>query len=672
MPSPNATDTLMGSSEAREEMYSRSDALNLKLGGEKFLEVIGKRIEDGDGFWNSKLDLKSVRDKNELRYLNQNFEASGQRELYPHEIMYRNNRIFLSIETLASNLVAKIPVPEVVEAQDTDASRELADNYGKFLYRKAQDLHVKGSLQMAAKHLLVGYRLGVVKSTWDFNGGQLKSDGKYTGDPAVHYVRPHKLVIDADTEAEEVGNPPLIAENIRKSVEEIGFMFPDKKDEFIKAVAGNTGKTHVGMNTKVGIYECWFSFFDDDGTPLEGLGWKYKNISLDYGINPFYNYDDDPKKSNFLQRPPKPYTLINFLSIGRWVFDDTSLTEQAASQQDILEKRGRQVTQNADQGEGSKIFNTAQINAKDAETYTGDPRKNILVKGDVRTAFGRVPPNELSQAVYKDKQDARVEIDDIFGTHAPIRGAQTEAETLGQEVMSQRSDLGRLNTLSEAIENGAADVYGKITQLYKVFGTEEQFVSYTGLETGKTTFITFSRDKIEDGVMIRVQPGSLKPDDKLADRNEAVELAKIGGRIDPLSFAEKWHVEKPREFAQRLFYFLFMPDRYAQEVLHIGEPTGDQEAMQTIQIINSGENVPPKKDPTKEYVAYYSQFLKSPYFRQLEPEIQAMHIQHIQETINGVKTAMGEQPKQSIFSRFFQQGQQSEPQPSSGEEVPIV
>ena len=313
------------------------------------------------------------------------------------------------------------------------------------------------------------------------------------------------------------------------------------------------------------------------------------------------------------------------------------------------------------------------IDAKDAEAYTGDPRKNILAKGDVRAAFGRIPPNELGPSVYKDKQDARVEIDDIFGTHAPIRGAQTESETLGQEVMSQRSDLGRLNTLSEALENAATQVYSKVTQLYKVFGTQEQFVSYIGLESGKTTFITFSRDKIEDGILIRVQPGSLKPDDKLSDRAEAVELAKIGGRIDPLSFAEKWHVEKPREFARRLFYFLFMPDKYAMEVLHITEPTGDQEAMQTIQIINSGEPVPAKKDPTKEYVGYYNQFLRSPYFRQLDPEVQAMHMQHIQETIGGAKEAMGEPAPQQgggmmdKLAGFFSGGQ---PPAEGGEQPP--
>ena len=100
-----------------------------------------------------------------------------------------------------------------------------------------------------------------------------------------------------------------------------------------------------------------FSFFDDKGNKQEGVCWKYNQLLLDYGINPYYNYEESDK-SNFLEKPEKPYIFFNFLRIGRWVFDDTSLTEQAATLQDILEKRGRQIVENADQSVSTKIFNT--------------------------------------------------------------------------------------------------------------------------------------------------------------------------------------------------------------------------------------------------------------------------------------------------------------------------
>ena len=641
---PNRTDTL-SNPELREEVLSRADALSLSLTPERIIEIIGRRVGDGEKFWNEKLDLKKTREDNEKRYLNQNFEV-GANSLYDYQVPYKDNRIFVSVETLASNIVSRLPSPEVIEAQDTDASRELASNYSKVLQQTAKDNLLKGHLQMVARHLIMGYRLGVVKTSWDFNGGRLTENDTYTGDIALNFIRPHKIIIDES--AEDPDNVPLIAESLSKTVEELGYQFPDKKDKIIETVGKGMG-AKVNMGSKLGYKEIWFSFLDDKGIKREGVCWKYNELLLDYGINPYYNYEDS-SKSNFLEKPEKPYVLFNFLRIGRWVYDDTSLTEQAAVLQDVLEKRGRQIVENADQAVAAKIFNTMQIDAGAAEKYVGDPRQNILVKGDVRTAFARVPAPLLPSYVYQDKLDARAEIDNIFGTHAPLRGEKTESPTLGQEVMSQRSDLGRTTTLVESRETGATKVFHHITQLYKVFAKEEHIRRYVG-EDGQRAFINFSSDRIEDGVQIFVQAGSMAPQDKLSDRQEAVELAKIGGRIDPLSFAEKWHIDKPREFATRLFYFLFMPDKYAAEVLKIGQSGGDQDAMQAIQRIQAGENVPPPQNPTKEYLAYFSQFIKSPAFKQLDPEVQRIMLEHIRATVDAAKQGLGGQGEQGGATR---------------------
>ena len=655
MAGPNETDTL-SNPEIREEVLSRADAISLSLSEDRIVEIIGTRVSKAEAFWNQKLDLKAVRENNEKRWLNLNLEVTGD-ALYDYQVDYRDNRIFVSVETLASNIVSRIPSPEVLPGQDTDASRELAANYSKVLEQTAVDEFLKSKLQMVARHLLMGYRLGVMKTSWDFTAGRTKSDGSTMGDVSIDFIRPHRVIIDA--EAEDPDDVPLIGEMMAKTVEELGYQFPEKKDKLMEAIGKSKGG-RVDMGSRIGYNELWFSFYDDKGIKREGVCWKYGALLLDYGINPYYNYEDDPSKSNFLERPCKPYTLFNFLRIGRWVFDDTSLTEQAASLQDVLEKRGRQIVENADQAYSTKVFNTMMINAAAAEKYVGDPRQNILVKGDVRMAFARIPPEQLGRHVVEDKLDARTEIDNIFGTHAPLRGEKTASPTLGQEVMSQRSDLGRTTTLVESMEKGSTTIYRKLTQLYKVFAKEEHMVRYVG-EEGSASFIAFSSDKIEDGIEILVQAGSMEPQDKITDRNEAVELAKIGGRIDPLTFAEKWHMDKPREFAKRLFYFLFMPDKYAQEVLKIGESGGDQDAMQTIQRIQAGENVPPPQNPTKEYLAYFGQFIKSPAFKQLDPEVQRIMIEHIRGTVDAAKQGLKqpEKPEQGggIMDRmkgFFQ------------------
>lgn len=607
-------------------------------------------MDDGVSFYNSKLNLKSVRENNEKRWLNKNLEVAGK-EVYEYQIPYKDNRIFVSVETLTATLVPKYPTPEVMEAFDTPASRELASNYEKVLMRTAQDLRVRGHLRMATRHVLIGYRCGIVKSTWNFENGRRREDGSFTGGPDVRFVRPHKVVIDAD--ATDPNDIPLIAETLSATVEELTIKFPDKKAEILRIFGAGKDPEKLNMGTRVNYREIWFTFYED-GVKHEGLCWKYQNEILAYGLNPNWNYGGEG--TNFAPRPAKPYTFISFLRLGKWVYDDTSLTEQASSQQDNLEKRGFQIVDNADQANAAKVFNTDQIDAGDAQKYTGDPHDNIMARGDVRTAFKREPAPPLPRYVVEDKYDSRREIDNIFGTHAPLRGEKTDSPTLGQEVLSQQGDLGRINALSESIEEAATDIYQKITQLYKVFADEEHMVKYLG-EEGRTAFIKFSSDKIEDGIEIRVQAGSLKPEDKLSDRKEAVELAKIGGRIDPLTFAEKWHLPKPMEFAQRAFSFMFMPDHYAKNFLKMGGGGGDKEAMATIQQINSGENVPPKKDASKEYVAYYGQFIKSPAFKQLDPEVQQLHMMHASGTVQMAKSGLKERvpeekPEQGVMSKI--------------------
>ena len=635
MPSPNIINTSVEEVEGKGE---QREALSVGLSEEKINKIIGKRVDAGKSFYDSKLNLTEVRENNEKRWMNLNCEVSEGVGVYDYQIPYKDNRIFVSVETLTSHLVPRIPIPEVIEAHDKEASRELASSYEKVLLRTAEDLFFRGHLRMATRHVLMGYRVGIIKTRWDFTKGRRKANGDHVGAPDMHFVRPHKVIIDADvTDPNDI---PLIAETLSSTVEELIIDFPDKKVNILTVFAANEGLEKLNLGTRVSYREIWFTYYED-GQRKEGVAWKYKNLMLGFGVNPYFNYGEDEEKSNFLERPFKPYTFITYLRIGRWVYDDTSLTEQAASQQDNLEKRGLQIIDNADQANAVKVWNTQMVKAGDAEKYVGDPNDNILSDGDARMAFARYPAPSLPRYVVEDKYDSRREIDNIFGTHSPLRGEKTESPTLGQEVMSQRADLGRTTSLSEAVEEAATKIYKQITQLYKVFATEENIVKYLG-EEGKTTFIKFSKDKIEDGIEIRVQAGSLRPEDKISDRNEAVELAKIGGRIDPLTFAEKWHLAKPLEFAKRVFTFTFMPDTYAKETLKMGGGEGDQEAMSAIQQIMSGERLPPKEDASKEYMAYFSQFLQSPSFKQLDPEVQTLVIEHTRGTMEATKVGLKE------------------------------
>ena len=111
-----------------EGISSIRETLTPYLDEEKVLRVIGSRINDGIAFWDKTYDLSKTRENNEKRWLNQNLEVEGS-SLYDFQTPYRDNRIFLSTETLASQVAGRIPYPEVTEGQDTEASRELAHQY---------------------------------------------------------------------------------------------------------------------------------------------------------------------------------------------------------------------------------------------------------------------------------------------------------------------------------------------------------------------------------------------------------------------------------------------------------------------------------------------------------------------------------------------------------------
>ena len=108
----------------------------------------------------------------------------------------------------------------------------------------------------------------------------------------------------------------------------------------------------------------------------------------------------------------------------------------------------------------------------------------------------------------------------------------------------------------------------------KVFGTEEHFTQVLG-EAGKTEFVEFDRDSIDDGINITVKASTV---DKTERRATATQLASAGS-IDPLSLFEDLDAKNPIERAKRMIAFNSDPSgaTYMQLIL------GDQQGAETLQ-----------------------------------------------------------------------------------------
>ncbi len=424
------------------------------------------------------------------------------------------------------------------------------------------------------------------------------------------------------------------------------------------------------MSRRLSYLELWFSYFKGK-SKKEATAWKYKRLILGTERNLHWNFEETEQDqhgnlipTNFFESPRKPYILFNHLNKSKYVIDDTSLMEQSINQQDILNKRGRQIVENADQANSGEVYSTDAISEKTVSRIVGAPREKILVKGNVNNAVTRLPQNLLPNYVIQDKLDARSQIDNIFGVHAPIKGEGANSPTLGQEVLSQRGDVSRTRTMANSMEAGAERLYQGMVQMMKVFYTEDDEGKGQDISTadgnGKSLFTKdFSRRSIEAGTKIRVKAGSVLPDDPVAKAQAATQAISI---LDPMTIGETLGptlgIEDPKEFAKRLMFMQLSPDRYLTEILGDkveGADSQDEEAVAHQQAIISGEPAQPSQDPTKEHLATHQQFIESPEFKQLPPEAQQAMADHIQQEIDVTKGGLGkqEQPQEQPGQEQF-------------------
>lgn len=616
--------------------------LALDLQETDILRIIGKRVSDGTDFWNKEMRLDQVRDQAEKYYRGDTYDEN---DLYDFQIPYKNNRIITAIETLIPMIVAQPALPIVTEGKDSDESRQMAHDLESVLLAKYEDLYMKQKFGMVARHLMVGYRVAILKYRFDPDGGETDPEtGEKKGCYIVETVRPSKVVFDA--EATDPDNIPLIAEYMTATIEELTWRFPAKKDKIFKHFGIVRGvKTQLAR--KVGYVEVWFSYYDKAGKQQEGLAWRLgENLLLGSSKNPNWNYEEftqtDGKyqRNNFFDRPRKPYIIINHLNLGRFIIDDTSLSEQAQPLQDVLEKRGRQIVENADQAASGLVLNSKMISPEDAAKIIGDPTEKIMVAGDVREAAARLPYNVLPAYVINDKNDARAEIDNIFGANAALRGEDTKSDTLGIQVLSQRANSGRLQTITDAIEDGADKLYKALVQMMKVYGDEPEIERFTTSD-GKTQFIDWNRDKIEDGIKVRVKAGSALPKDKVALRNETIQLASV---LDPLSLAEGLDKPNPKEFAKRLVYYRFFMDKYLALLDDDGSVV-DNQAIADIHILTTGQVPPLPEEPSKKYLSTIEKYLSSGGFQQIQDPAIKQNIVDFAKAVNDrAKLGMGEMP----------------------------
>jgi len=299
------------------------------------------------------------------------------------------------------------PSCEITPEDDTPQSQVMAEDLETAVNIHTEKWNLAKKLKSAAKNMYTK-RIGVIK---------LKYDPKI-GDIIPIAVDPNNLILDKDCLLGE--EPRFIAEICTDSVAALIKKFPDAEEKIMKGL-GRTRKTPKMMGQIVAYNEVWFTDETADDGEEECVAWYFNGQILDKSKNPNYLYDKEGLSiMNFLDAPTKPYVFFNYLNDGSKLIDQTTPIEQAIPLQDILNKRGRQIVENADTANSLLVLKSGSIPDEDAQNITRDPNQVLMLdtppERPVQEAFGEIPPHLLPSYVLQDKQDVKNSIHNILGT----------------------------------------------------------------------------------------------------------------------------------------------------------------------------------------------------------------------------------------------------------------
>ena len=532
--------------------------------------------------------------------------------LYNWQVPYVDNVIFRDTETILPIAVSKVPDILVSNPSEDQQKRQRAEKLQQVLDFRVKSHYVRAVLRKMARHVILDF-VGIVKCRWD----RVKQTFVFDA------IRPSNVDLDPTAVPNQFGMSSEAFEYISEWIEEpikvVIAKFPDKKEEIFRRAEGGPiiRGTERQLASKMRYQEIWFTWYDDDGMPSEAVCWRYKDLLLGKMRNPYWDYEGEQKETgqedpftgepltqqvffNHFSRPMKPYIIVNHQSTGAsGPFDDTSVVEQAIPLQDVVNKRGRQITELADKANPKKIISNTFMSKDEAAEITDDPQETIVGDGPVGEGFTYVPGIPPNPVLFQDLVQNRLEIDNIIGAHSTTRGERVPEESGIARQITREGDFGRIDDfVFQVIEPAADEIANWMVQFMKVFGTSEQFIQVLG-QDGQSEFVEFDRDSIDDGINIMVEASTV---DKTERRATATQLASAGS-IDPLTLFEDLDAKNPKERARRLALMNADPTgaAYMQYII------GDQQAAGTLTetaaaaaAAKGGGEAPPATTPPPE------------------------------------------------------------------------
>jgi len=601
----NAYEPLFSETYLPDEEY---ELFNLSMPDDRLQKMLIDSLDLNVQYWNQKpWQLQKV-DKE-----NVNFLLGDQLEdikFLQDDAKYKDNRLFSSIRAILSYATGQLAVPELTPSRGDEIYLKGARDLQSALYQHSADEKVEAKTRAAVLNLITRKR-GYLKLRFDPNAGMY-------GDVVTEVCNPEDIIVDRF--APYLGNPNIIYHRVRCSVDELIARFPKKANE-IRVVYSIKQGRYTQMARFVTYFEAWFTYMEKN-VPKEGVAWfvpEYKLI-LDKMPNPNWMYTGDDKKdkmTNVLQRPPKPFVAFNYINLGHSFIDETCLFEQARPLQEMLNRRGRQIWENADYVNGRWVASKKSFSAEDAYKIVNKGAKTVALadSDDVSKALVNVGSPELPAYVYNTLLDTRNEIDVMMGTPSQFRGASPDKQdTLGRDMMVKQQAGMLQDDLVKAVSTSMEEYYKIKLQMMRVYYTDDYWFQCKGAD-GKYEFIMINGDNIDSNVKIGVQVDSTLPLDKQQIRATALQLWQTGQSIDYRTLMDDLGLPNPDVRAERYMKSKLDPAAYTKSI-ELSQINTSAEADIKLLIENK---VPEERDDyDADYINYFNDFVSKNRFSKLQ------------------------------------------------------
>ena len=501
-------------------------------------------------------------EENEKYWLGEQFEGIKADKSRPMV----DNLIFESLETFLPQATRRNPEP-LITLESFEESDESKEKYIEKVKIKLADLADKNKLRLKLKkvtrHWSI-YQLGIGKFGWDLDNDM----------PIIRIIRPKIIILDPKSTIDEDGYTGNYIGEYRK-LEASKILAIVKTAKAKKLI---TDLIKGDDNAEIKFIEWW--------TPMYTC-WTINGEVLKKDKNPNWNYEDEERVENIdefggittesiepinhFSTPQMPYIFLSVFNLGDQPMDRTSLIGQNLANQDIINKRNKQIDKNVDKHNGGLVVSLGRsgLTQSQARGVSKTLREGGVVgipDGSPRDAIEQYNPSSLASDVFNQLYDTRARMRDIFGVKGSSQAGLETEQTVRGKIISRGLDTDRIGGgVTEYLEQFADDGYNWFVQLLYVYDSNFRFIA--GSKPPK--------------ILVSVKEGSLLPKDSSSIANQALELARLN-RISNLDLYKRLEWPNPEELAANVWLQENAPHIMFKENLLI------QEALNLQQVAKSG------------------------------------------------------------------------------------